>query len=333
MNMGDSMKKIKNILPGLILVLVIYFIAIKIDSFLVNSFGIAIEVLTIGIILGMLINNIFKIPTNFKDGIRFSLKSLLKLGIILLGFKLNFLALKALGSSVLIGILIFVPSVLILSILLGKLFKIEKRLAALIGVGSCICGTSAIVAISPLIGADDEEAVISVSIVSFLGAIGVLAYTGISTISSFSNIQFGIWSGLSLQGVAHALAAAFARGHQSGEIGTIVKMARVVMLVPVSIILGFLFKGSDEEAKVQIPYYVFLFIIAGILNSAVKIPETLSYLLTKGSSVFISMAMISMGLSVHFKSILKRGKKTMLLGLLLFLIIASSTYLIIWNFI
>jgi uncharacterized integral membrane protein (TIGR00698 family) len=327
------MKKFKNILPGLILVLFIYFIAIKIDSFLVDSFGIAIEVLTIGIILGMFVNNIFKIPSKFKNGIRFSLKSLLKLGIILLGFKLNFLALKALGGTILLGILFFVPSVLILSIVLGKFFKIENRLAALIGVGSCICGTSAIVAISPLIGAEDEEAVISVAIVSFLGAIGVLAYTAISSISSFSNIQFGIWSGLSLQGVAHALAAAFARGSESGEIGTFVKMARVVMLVPVSIILGFAFKGKNEETKIQVPYYVFLFIIAGVINSVVQIPETLSYILTKGSSIFISMAMISMGLSVHFKSIMTRGKKSMVLGLLLFLMIASSTYFMIWQFI
>jgi uncharacterized integral membrane protein (TIGR00698 family) len=327
------MKKIKNKLPGLILVSLIYLIAIRIDSFLVDSFGIAIEVLTIGIILGMIINNVFKIQAQYREGIRFTLKSLLKLGIILLGFKLNFLALKTLGGPILLGILLFVPLVLILSIILGKIFKIDNRLATLIGVGSCICGTSAIVAISPLIGAEEEEAVISVAIVSFLGAIGVITYTAISNISSFSNIQFGIWSGLSLQGVAHALAAAFARGTESGEIGTFVKMARVVMIVPVSIILGFTFKSKNEEAKIQIPYYVFLFIIAGVLNSVVKIPEALSYVLTKGSSVFISMAMISMGLSVHFKSIMSRGKKSLVLGILLFLIIASSTYFTIWHFI
>lgn len=133
--------------------------------------------------------------------------------------------------------------------------------------------------------------------------------------------------------MAHALAAAFARGPQSGEIGTFVKMARVVMLVPVSIILGFVFKNNDKEAKIQIPYYVFLFIIAGVLNSVVQIPEAFSYILTKGSSVFIAMAMISMGLSVHFKSIMNRGKKSMFLGILLFLIIALSTYFIIWQFI
>jgi uncharacterized integral membrane protein (TIGR00698 family) len=307
--------------------------ALRIDSFLFDSFDIAMEVLTIGIILGMLINNTFKLPTTFKEGVRYSLKSLLKLGIILLGFKLNFLALKTLGGPILLVIVLFVPSVLILAFLLGKIFKIEKRLAALIGVGSCICGTSAIVAISPLIGAEEEEAVISVAIVSFLGAIGVIAYTAISNFSSFSNLQFGIWSGLSLQGVAHALAAAFARGTESGEIGTFVKMARVVMLVPVSVILGFIFNAKDDEAKIQVPYYVFLFIGAGIFNSAVKIPETLSYLLTKGSSFFISMAMISMGLSVHFKSIMSRGKKSMVLGIILFFIIASSTYFIIWQFI
>ena len=105
------------------------------------------------------------------------------------------------------------------------------------------------------------------------------------------------------------------------------------MLVPVSVILGFIFNAKDDEAKIQVPYYIFLFISAGIFNPAVKIPEIFSNLLTKGSSVFISMAMISMGLSVHFKSIMSRGKKSMVLGILLFFIIASSTYFIIWQFI
>ena len=144
---GDSMKKLKNILPGLVLLLIIYFMALRIDSFLLDSFGIATEVLTIGIILGMLINNTFKVPTTFKEGIRYSLKSLLKLGIILLGFKLNFLALKTLGGPILLVIVLFVPSVLILAFLLGKIFKIEKRLAALIGVGSCSGKQSMLLAI------------------------------------------------------------------------------------------------------------------------------------------------------------------------------------------
>jgi len=322
------MKKIKKILPGLMLIMIIYFISIQMDTLLINKWNLSFETLTIGILLGMIVNNLFKVPENFEPGIRFSLKKLLKVGIVLLGFKLNFIALASLGTSVLLGILVYVPVVLVLAIILGKIFNIDRRLATLIGVGSCICGASAIVTISPLIGADDEEAVISVSIISFLGAIGVLAYTAIASFSPLTNIQYGIWSGLSLQGVAHAIAAAFARGDVSGEIGTFVKMARVVMLVPISIILSILFqeKKENQKTKIQFPLYVLLFIMTGTINSFVELPIALLTLLTKGSSLFIVMAMIAMGLSVHLKSIMKRGKKAIVFGSLLFLIIAISTY-------
>lgn len=329
--MGDYMKNKKNLLPGLILILIIYFIALKIDAFLITKWSLSIETLTIGIVLGIIINNALNIPKTFTSGIHFSLKKILKLGIILLGFKLNFIALASLGTSVLLGIIVYVPIVLILSILLGKLFNINRKLATLIGVGSCICGTSAIVTVSPLIGADEEEAVISVSIISFLGVIGVLTYTAISGFSPLTNTQYGIWSGLSLQGVSHAIAAAFARGNLAGEIGTFVKMARVVMIVPVSIILSIIFQENDgnQKSKIQFPIYVLFFIIAGIINSFIELPNELLAIFIKGSNLFIAMAMISMGLSVHLKTIQKRGKKAIKFGSLLFLLIAISTYLII----
>lgn len=202
----------------------------------------------------------------------------------------------------------------------------------LIGVGSCICGTSAIVALSPTVGANEEESVISVSIVSFLGAIGVLLYTFISNVSMITDVQFGVWSGLSLHGVAHALAAAFARGEVSLEIGTFVKMSRVVMLVPVSMFLSYFYSKKhkgDKGSQLKFPRYVLLFVCAGLINSFVNLPEVLVSPLTEFSSLFIGMAMIAMGLSVHFKSIKSKGKSALILGLLLFIISSTITYIIV----
>lgn len=323
----------KKIYKGVFLVFILYIVSKFLNDFLVYNFNIALETLTIGIILGMILNNSLKINDEFKPGIRFSLKKLLKIGIVLLGFKLNFYNLIELGPKILILVVLFVTFVLGTSYILGNFFNIDNKISTLIGIGSCICGTSAIVALSPSIDAKKKDSIISVSIVSFLGAIGVLVYTFISTISPMTNIQYGIWSGLSLHGVAHALAAAFARGEAAGEIGTFVKMSRVVMLVPVSILMSYLFNKNEDKKKVSFPKYVIYFIIAGLLNSILDIPQIITNTLTKFSSIFISMAMISMGLSVDFNDIKTNGKSALLLSLVLFSITAVSTYYLILNII
>ncbi|MCY6369072.1 YeiH family protein [Clostridium ganghwense] len=326
------MEKIKKMIPGIIFVFLVSVLSMYINDSIKNVIN--LEALTIGIIIGIVYNNTIKTQTVFKEGVKFSLKKLLKVGIVLLGFKLNFNSLLKLGPKVILMVLIFVPSVLILSVLLGKLFKVQDKLATLIGVGSCICGASAVVALAPTINADDEDSVVAVSIVSFLGAVGVLVYSAIAVTSSISNIQYGIWSGISLHGVAHAIAAAFARGDSAGEIGTFVKMARVVMLVPVSLALGIICnKGNGSNKKAKFPMYVLYFIIAGIVSSTGIIPANILKILTKLSSIFILMAMVAMGLSVDFKSIKDKGMKALLIGSIVFLITSTSTYMIVKSFI
>lgn len=326
------MQEIKKIIPGVIFVLCISVVSIYINDSMKNIIN--LEALTIGIIIGIIYNNTIKTQAVFKKGVNFTLKTLLKVGIVLLGFKLNFNSLMQLGPKVLIMVLIFVPSTLLIAVLLGRIFKIQGKLATLIGVGSCICGASAVVALTPTINADDEDSVVAVSIVSFLGAIGVLAYSAIAVANNISDIQYGIWSGISLHGVAHAIAAAFARGEAAGEIGTFVKMARVVMIVPVSLVLGYFYnKGEVGSKKAKFPMYVLYFIIAGMISSSGIIPAEILKILTKSSSTLILMAMVAMGLSVDFKSIKDKGMKALFIGSLLFLITSASTYMVVKRFI
>jgi uncharacterized integral membrane protein (TIGR00698 family) len=325
------MSSIKKNIPGVIFVLVISYLSMFLNN-LFKSY-VNLEALTIAIIIGIIYNNTVSTQDFFKDGVKFSLKKLLKIGIVLLGFKLNIHAILQLGPKILTMVLIYVPFALILSIILGKAFKVNKKLSALIGVGSCICGASAVVAMAPCINADDDDSVIAVSIVSFLGAIGVLIYSAIAASGlNLSPIQYGAWSGLSLHGVAHALAAAFALGDVSGEIGTFVKMTRVLMLVPVSLALGFIFnKEKSSNKKAKFPMYVLYFIIAGIINSLGIIPASITKILIKASSLFILMAMTAMGLSVNFKSIINKGISALLAGTVLFIILSSISLFSIIN--
>ncbi len=321
------MKTIKKLLPGLLFVYFISMISIFINDSIENIIN--LEALTIGIIIGIFYNNVSKTQEILKPGIKFSLKKLLELGIVLLGFKLNFKALLNLGPKVLLFVVILVPSVLLFSYYLGKIFKINNKIPILIGVGSSICGASAVVAMAPCVNAEEEDAVVAVSIINFLGAIGVLAYSAIAISSNMSNVEFGIWSGISLQGVAHAIAAAFSRGNEAGEIGTFVKMARVVMLIPVALTLSYLFNKEEKGSKVKFPMYVLYFIGSGIISSMEILPKGIVEILIKLSTTFILMAMVGMGLSVDLKSIKDKGGNALVLGSVLFALISWITHFIV----
>lgn len=324
------MTELKKALPGIGFVLAISAISMAIDKAFEGVIN--LEVLTIAIVIGMVYNNFIGTQKVFDSGVKFSLKKLLKVGIVLLGFKLNIKVMIELGPQILMLVITYVFIALVGSFVLGKIFGVNNRLSALIGVGSSICGASAVMAMAPCVNAEDEEAIIAVSIVSFLGAIGVMIYSSIAVSPiDMSAVQYGTWSGLSLHGVAHAIAAAFAMGDQAGEIGTLVKMTRVLMLVPVSFILSYLFnRSSDEKRKhAGFPMYVLYFVIASVINTMGIIPTEITSLFTKTSSFLILMAMTSMGLSVDFKSIVTLGLKSLVAGTLLFIVLSVGSFSVI----
>lgn len=316
------MKDLKKYIPGVIFVLFISILSMYLNDLLKRY--IQLEAVTIAILIGILYSNSIGTGNVVKDGIQFSLKKLLKVGIVLLGFKLNLHAILKLGPKVLIMVMIFIPIALIMANVIGRIFKVNTRLSTLIGVGSSICGASAIVAISACINANDDDSVIAVSTVSLLGAVGVIVYSAVAASDAgLTAVQYGTWSGLSLQGVAHALAAAFALGDASGEIGTFVKMTRVLMLVPVSVVLSYLFKQKGTATKkAKFPMYVLYFILAGVIHSLGIIPSNIIKVLTSGSSIFILMSMTAMGLLVNLKSILNKGIKAMVNGIILFILLS-----------
>jgi uncharacterized integral membrane protein (TIGR00698 family) len=279
------------------------------------------------------------------------LKKILKTGIVLLGVKLNFALIYRLGWKILILVSSIILFAILFSNFLGKKLNINKKTSTLLGVGSSICGASAIVAMSSVIDSDENDTAISVAVISLLGAFGVIFYSFLSYIIPLSDLQYGIWAGSSLQGVAHALAAAGARGADSlsMEIGTLVKMSRVALLAPVALIIGFVFsknsKGSNNK-KVIFPMYVFWFLLVGIIFTLVKeynifptnfdLVDTnidLIVLIKNISNFFILMGMVAMGLKVDLKEFSKNGTKSLLSGLIVFLSISTLSILYIILFI
>jgi uncharacterized integral membrane protein (TIGR00698 family) len=274
-------------------------------------------------------------PT-LKPGLDFTARTILEAGVVLLGFKLDFKHLAQLGPLALAGVVVLVPLVVLAGYWLGRAFKLNPKLAVLIGVGSGICGSSAIAAVAPCIEADEKDSVLAVGGLSVLGALAVVAYTALAYVVPLSDVQFGVWSGLSMQAVANAIAAAFARGEHAGEIGTLVKMARVALLAPLSLLLAWRFtprdsahldaKGRPKLRMSGIPVYVLLFIGAAIIGSTGLVPAEVAKLLGLLSAILIAGAMAALGLNVDPRTLGKAAGPALAVSAILFCFVALISY-------
>lgn len=324
------MKKYTKLIPGILLVALVQWLAGRSVVYLPW-----LDVITLGIVIGILVNNVWKIPDYTRAGIKFTEKQVLKWGIILLGVELNFALVWRLGGKILFLVVFMVTFGLAMSYLLGKVYKVNVKLSTLLGVGSAICGTSAIAAMEPIIAPDKEDAAMSAALISLMGAAGVLLYPLLGGAMHLPELSYGVWAGSSLQNVAHAVAAALARGDASGEIGTLVKMGRVVMLAPVALVLTSIFaRGTTRKVKDAFPMYVLGFIVVGLLTTTGVLHRTydlwvLHIDLKLLSKLLITAAMIALGLGVNLKSLGKKGLKAIALGLTLFFLISVTSLLLI----
>ena len=284
---------------------------------------------TIAILLGIVIGNGVNLGDQFKPGITFSEKQLLSVAIALMGVNLNYVILQELGLQS-IGLIISAMGVTIVaSIFLARRMKANVTLALLLGIGSGVCGSSAIAATEGIIGADEEEVGLSVAIVNFLGTIGIflLPFLGV-TVLGFNDIGAGVLIGNTLQAVGQVTAAGFSVGEVAGQTATVIKMGRILMLTPLILILlaAFPIAASVKPAKKRgisakgFPLFIVGFILFSLIATFGLLPDTaLEFLGAMGEYALI-IAMAGIGLKITFSSILRSGRSALLMGSIIFLI-------------
>ncbi len=308
---------------GVVLCTVIGLAAKYLSSFL--PFG----SVTIAILLGIVIGNSVNLGDLFKPGITFSEKQLLSVAIALIGVNLNYVILQELGLRS-IGLIISAMGVTIVaSLFLAGRMKSSISLALLLGIGSGVCGSSAIAATEGIIGADEEEVGLSVAIVNFLGTIGIflLPFLGV-TVLGFNDIGAGVLIGNTLQAVGQVTAAGFAVGEVAGQTATVIKMGRILMLTPLVLILlaAFPSDASARPAKKRgisaksIPLFIVGFILFSLVATFGLLPDTALELLGAMGEYALIIAMAGIGLKITFSSILRSGRSALLMGSIIFLI-------------
>ena len=278
-----------------------------------------IDGLVLAIVLGTIIHTTCGLAPQLRAGVKFAAKFVLELAIVLLGGTISGAMLLDAGLPLLAGIVAVVVIALGTSYFIGRSVGLTPRLAALVACGNSICGNSAIMAAAPVIAAQHEDVAASVGFTAVLGMAVILLLPSSMQLLDLSAGQYGVVAGLSVYAVPQVLAATAHAGPLSSQIGTLVKLVRVLMLGPVVLVLG-LIAGGTRRAKFSpallVPWFIVGFIVLMMARNVGLIPQSVSPIMSEGSTYLTLIAMAGLGLSVDLRSVLASGGRVLLAGTL-----------------
>lgn len=286
------------------------------------------------IILGIIISNAIKLPDQYQPGIKFASKKILQYAIIVMGFTLNLRVVVEMGLSSLPITLTTITAALLTSLWLGKVMNIGENIRTLIGVGTAICGGSAIAAASPIVDAKEDEVAFSLSTIFLFNIIAVFIFPIIGHTIGLSDIGFGHFAGTAINDTSSVVAAGYAYSETAGDTATIIKLVRALMIIPVCLILVMVqLKKSEKRAfsiKKVFPWFILYFFLASVVTLIINLPEAIISYIKMLSTFMISIAMAGIGLSVSIKQFRAIGIKPVLLGASVWFVVAGISLIMQW---
>lgn len=313
--------------PGLALTAALTGAALWAGSFPAIA-GAGFSALTLAILFGMVVGNTVypKIWQPCDGGVIFAKQHLLRLGIILYGFRLTFAQIADVGvSGILIDVLTLSSTFFIACFLGQKVFGLDKHTSWLIGAGSSICGAAAVLATEPVVKAEASKVTVAVATVVIFGTIAIFLYPAMYPLLAhwFTPETYGIYMGSTMHEVAQVVAAGHAVSPDAENAAVIAKMLRVMMLAPFLLFLAARVKqltpaGNGEKSKITIPWFAIMFILVAVFNSFHLLPKALVDMLVTLDTVLLAMAMAALGVTTHVSALKKAGAKPLLMALMLF---------------
>lgn len=286
----------------------------------------------LAILLGILWRNLLGVPARAAAGFQFSLRRLLRLAIILLGLQLTAAQVASVGIGGMAVIALSLGGTFLFTVLLGRVLRVERGLAALIAAGTSICGASAVVAANTAIRARDEDVAYAIACVTVFGSIAMVLYPLAAPVLDLGAQGFGLWAGASIHEIAQVVAASYQEGQAAGDFGTIAKLARVMLLAPMVIGLGLAARAGLEgqrAARAPMPWFVLGFIALVAVNSLVEVPPEVTAGAAITTLVLLTTALAAMGLETDIRRLRARGLRPLILGAAAFLFIAGFSLMLI----
>ena len=319
---------VKKYLPGILLSFGIAAVSIFLGG-LLPLIGSSV----LAIIFGIVLNNSMKLPAAFQEGLSYSGKKLLQYSIIFLGFSMSIGQVSSLRISLITILIAFLAAYLA-----GRFFKMNRVLTILIGFGTAICGGSAIAAASPILEADEEEIALSISTIFFFNILAVFIFPFLGHLLQMSDTFFGTWAGTAINDTSSVVAAGYTYSSSAGDLATIVKLSRALMIVPACLIFAAYryIKSKQSSQKTNLkqifPWFIAWFVLASLISSLGFLPAAVIPYTKFISQWLMAMALAAIGAKVSFKQFKQAGAAPLLTGAFAWFCVAVSSLIIQYFF-
>jgi uncharacterized integral membrane protein (TIGR00698 family) len=317
------------IAPGLLLCTAIALLATALRA---ASGVAALNPVVVALLAGIGIGTLHRLPGPLRPGIAFAVRPLLRAAIVLLGLQVTLGALLSLGAGALVLAVAVVGLSLPFTLWLGAAMGVDGRLAALIGTGTAICGASAIVAANQVARGRDEDVAYALAIITLCGTGAMVLWPLLGPITGLDARGYGIWAGASVHEVVQAVGAAAAGGEEAARAGTVMKLARVFLLAPAVLALGWWMArgGAAGQARVATPWFAFGFLGLVVLGSAGLVPRAAVEASRTLVPLMLAASVAALGLSTDLRALRARGLQPLLLGLAATGFIAALSWVGAW---
>ena len=328
----------KRLLPGTGLCIALTAVAMLLQTVEVHFAGQPyLEALVLAILLGVAVRTVWQPGPRWTPGIAFAAKFVLEVAIVLLGAAVSVTTIVKLGPILIVGIASIVALSIGGSYAICRALSLPRRMAVLIACGNSICGNSAIAAVAPVIGADSDDIASSISFTAVLGVVVVLTLPLLVPVLKLTLTQYGVLAGLTVYAVPQVLAATLPIGALSNQVGTVIKLVRVLMLGPVVLGFSLFAKGLRPQSAAPhlnsrlrfnevVPWFIIGFLVVLGARSAGLIPQATLHPITRVAAVLTTIAMAALGLGVDVRVVARTGPRVTLAVTISLIVLGVMSY-------
>lgn len=291
--------------------------------------------LLIVILIGMAVRSVIPLPAATAAGIRLAQRPVLRWAVAGLGFRLSFGELLRIGGPALVVVVASTGAALLFGWWIARRLGVPEKLGLLLGVGGAICGASAIVAADTVVRGEKKDVASSLAIITLLGTIGIFAYPAAAAMAGMSDFLAGVWAGASLHEMAQVVAAGFGVSEEAARVATVVKLARIALLAPVVLALGWMMRrrhaAAGEAQVAPVPWFLVMFVLFALVNSAGVLPAAAADALRRADLWLLCVGMAGVGLQTGFADLKEAGAAPIAAGALQWVMLAAVSYgLALW---
>lgn len=283
----------------------------------------------LGILIGVVIRAAHPLPVALRPGVAYAARKVLQGAIIVSGLGLSFVTVVQTGIGTLPLTLLTIAVALLLAPVVGRALRIDWALRQLVGVGTAICGASAIAAVATVIDPPESEVALSIATVFFYNVVAVLLFPPLGHLMHMSQQAFGVWAGTAINDTSSVVAAGFSYGREAGAEATIVKLTRATMILPIVAMIALLkarreHRGKGVPWRAIVPWFIVWFLVAALVNTTGVIPVTWHAAIAFVATFLITTALAAIGLQTELGRLVRTGAAPLALGLVLWIAVAVS---------